>query len=249
MQLDVTGLTPIETVPDAGLTALSPSEEVAFQEWYGDYSTKAGVSADPDDPRHFYDYRGAWKADKGVPVGTPGSSFQVSPYDQRIHGPSKNPATGKSLKLPGHPTIWKQEFLERTGQDPDAIGIKSEEEAKLYGAGSELDVSGLKPLDVTGLTEVKEKPHPISRGFVSGLLKQNPPCSPRRWKACPTSHPMPSGTPSRKPLSKPTIWRNWRRKSTECVRAGCSSPRALQKQWTGPGRLLARGSPRRSPRS
>lgn len=38
-----------------------PIDENKFQEWYKIQSTKLGLNPDPDDPRHFYDYRAAFK--------------------------------------------------------------------------------------------------------------------------------------------------------------------------------------------
>jgi hypothetical protein len=36
--------------------------EASFQAWYGDRAAKLGLDANPDDPRHFYDYRAAYRA-------------------------------------------------------------------------------------------------------------------------------------------------------------------------------------------
>jgi hypothetical protein len=33
--------------------------EKDFQDWYANWSTKTGISPDPDDPKHYYDYRAA----------------------------------------------------------------------------------------------------------------------------------------------------------------------------------------------
>jgi len=54
-----------------------------FTEWYKGHAQKWGLSPDPDDPEHFYDYRGAFKAG-------------VEP-DESGHWPSK-------FKKEGHPT-------------------------------------------------------------------------------------------------------------------------------------------------
>ena len=42
---------------------LAPSEEdFEFSDWYADLAKKSDLSLDPDDPRHYYDYRAAYKA-------------------------------------------------------------------------------------------------------------------------------------------------------------------------------------------
>jgi hypothetical protein len=41
--------------------SLSPLDEFAFQVWYADISRRAGLNPNPDDPRHMYDYREAWR--------------------------------------------------------------------------------------------------------------------------------------------------------------------------------------------
>ena len=41
---------------------LAPKEDDSeFLDWYSDISKKADISPDPDDPRHYYDYRAAYK--------------------------------------------------------------------------------------------------------------------------------------------------------------------------------------------
>ena len=42
---------------------MEPSEDdPEFQDWYSDVSKRSGISPDPDDPRHYYDYRSAYRA-------------------------------------------------------------------------------------------------------------------------------------------------------------------------------------------
>ncbi len=42
-------------------TILNPEEESQFQREYSIYAKNTGMSKNPDDPEHYYDYRGAWK--------------------------------------------------------------------------------------------------------------------------------------------------------------------------------------------
>ena len=64
-------------------TSLSPKEEAEFQQAFAALAQQLGLAPDPDDPLHFYDYRGAWKAGAMTP-------------DAELHFSSK-------YKLPGHP--------------------------------------------------------------------------------------------------------------------------------------------------
>ena len=47
--------------------------EPAFQSWYQERATKAGINPNPDDPRHKYDYRAAYSAG-AEPEISPGKS-------------------------------------------------------------------------------------------------------------------------------------------------------------------------------
>jgi hypothetical protein len=86
-----------------------------YQEFKGHYGEAPNIS-----PSSNYDYRGAWKA---------GITPVRDPYDQnRYHWPSRTP-DGRMLKSADHPTAWKEHFMGKTGVNPDALGLKSEEEA------------------------------------------------------------------------------------------------------------------------
>ena len=41
---------------------LAPDEDVEFLDWYSGVAEGSGISPDPDDPRHYYDYRSAYEA-------------------------------------------------------------------------------------------------------------------------------------------------------------------------------------------
>lgn len=81
--------------------------EQSFQEWYANYASLTGNNANPDDPGHFYDYRGAFLAGE-----------QASPDPHDI-----DQATGRTLlhmtdqfKMPGHPNMfWAANDLAREG--------------------------------------------------------------------------------------------------------------------------------------
>ena len=41
---------------------LAPEEDVEFLDWYRERAEKSGISLDPDEPEHYYDYRAAYEA-------------------------------------------------------------------------------------------------------------------------------------------------------------------------------------------
>ena len=87
-----------------------------FKEFVAQYKEEPDLSPNAD-----YDYITAWKA---------GVRPERDPYDQnRYHWSSKTPE-GVMLKKPGHLTLWKTHFMDQTGQNPDAIGLKTEQQAQ-----------------------------------------------------------------------------------------------------------------------
>lgn len=50
-----------ESPPTKMTTQLTPAEEQSFQDWYKRYAAIHGLDPNPDDPLHYYDYRGYWK--------------------------------------------------------------------------------------------------------------------------------------------------------------------------------------------
>ena len=39
-----------------------PEEDVEFLDWYSGVAERSGISPDPDDPKHYYDYRSAYES-------------------------------------------------------------------------------------------------------------------------------------------------------------------------------------------
>ena len=54
---------------------LAPEEDDEFSRWYSNIAERSNLSPDPDDPRHYYDYRAAYEAGAGL--------------DERKHLPSR----------------------------------------------------------------------------------------------------------------------------------------------------------------
>ncbi len=78
----------------AQTTTLNTEDELRFRNWYDTYSKQLGLNPNPDDPRHFYDYRGAYGAG-AVP-------------DETGHWPSQ-------FKREGHPNLTINGVDTRTG--------------------------------------------------------------------------------------------------------------------------------------
>jgi ketosteroid isomerase-like protein len=72
-------------IPPKGPGFQDPQQEAKFQDWYKRNFVSRGLNPNPDDPQHFYDYRGAFKA--GLQPGADGH------MDSRF-------------KLPGHPRTY-----------------------------------------------------------------------------------------------------------------------------------------------
>jgi hypothetical protein len=41
---------------------LAPEEDAEFLNWYSNIAERSNLSRDPDDPKHYYDYRAAYEA-------------------------------------------------------------------------------------------------------------------------------------------------------------------------------------------
>jgi hypothetical protein len=76
------------------LTQLGKKDESDFRAWYAAYAQKLRIDPNPDDLRHFYDYRGAWIAGE-----TP---------DKTGHWTDR-------YKLPGHPTFSVESIYFKPG--------------------------------------------------------------------------------------------------------------------------------------
>ena len=81
------------------------SKERKFQTWYKLHAKKLGINEDPDDPLHFYDYRGAY--DEGV-----------EPEYMEDHKQFEWP---DRFKIEGHPT---------KGMTPEEAGVVNEQQKK-----------------------------------------------------------------------------------------------------------------------
>lgn len=99
-------------------------EEQQFQKWirstpwFSEFVKEYGE--EPDLNTKDYDYRKAWRE---------GLQPVRDKYDNnRYHWPSSS-SDGTMLKSKDHPTAWKEEYMRRTGQNPDAVGAKKPDDA------------------------------------------------------------------------------------------------------------------------
>jgi hypothetical protein len=74
---------------------MADDDETAFQEWYKTWARILGLSPDPDDPRHYYDWRAAFRAG--------------AEPDKAGHWPSM-------FKKEGHPNLVVDDIDTRTGK-------------------------------------------------------------------------------------------------------------------------------------
>lgn len=112
-------------------------------EWFKEYVKEYGE--EPDLNTKDYDYRSAWKA---------GVRPQRDPYDKnRYHWSSSNPETGEMLKSKEHPTAWKEEYMKRTGKNPDEAGITKEQAGMAKGGAVKAKLQTKKLLQEGGMLQ------------------------------------------------------------------------------------------------
>lgn len=63
--------------PNLLMMRLDPFDEMNFRKWYSQNVASRGLSPNPDDPEHLYDYRAAWKSGASAdPSGHMSSQFK-----------------------------------------------------------------------------------------------------------------------------------------------------------------------------
>jgi len=81
---------------------LNDETEAAFQNWYSKWAKITGINPNPDDPRHYYDYRSAFLAN-----ATPSISYLSK--NPEWHWPS-------IFKIKGHPRMILNGTNTKTGR-------------------------------------------------------------------------------------------------------------------------------------
>jgi len=92
----------------------NPDVEKMFQLWYGGTARKLGLSPNPDDPQHLYDYRQAFLA--GAGPGGPDSHFP-SDFKQFGH-PTLMADQGQAFMFPQTQQNQGANFFGLPNQDP-----------------------------------------------------------------------------------------------------------------------------------
>lgn len=96
------------------------TQERDFQAWYAGIVKKAKekgirLNPNPDDPRHFYDYRAAWKAGEDLNAeGHMSSKYKLPGHPRRyidIDGQTIDTITGKPVKDTVREDVMKQRYL------------------------------------------------------------------------------------------------------------------------------------------
>lgn len=112
-------------------TQLSDKEEKDFEKWYSEIASKTGLNPNPDDPRHYYDYRAAFKAG-AMP-------------DESGHWPSK-------FKTSDHPNRFVNGVDTITGETVQPVPISTHEDGIIPNLWNDV-MRGLAQLNA-GITRI-----------------------------------------------------------------------------------------------
>jgi hypothetical protein len=178
--------------------------EILATDWAKGYQKKYGEKPDVSDASN-YDYETAWRL---------GVRPAMTKHDDIPHWSSRAP-DGTMLKKPGHPTAWKEEHMQATGQDPDDVGVTEEQfKAKprrfAAGGGAWTRKEGKNPeggLNAKGRASLKAQGHDIKPPVSAKLAAKSPKAAARRKSFCARMSGMPGamkdeqGRPTRKALS------------------------------------------------
>lgn len=80
------------------MAKLTPQDEVKFRKWYSAHAKKTGLNKNPDDKRHHYNYRGAYKAGSGPDKTGHWPSKHKRKTHPRLVLKGVNTKTGKKVK-------------------------------------------------------------------------------------------------------------------------------------------------------
>ena len=78
------------------LTELDPLNEAEFKKWYKKYAELTGNAVNPDDPLHYYDYRGYWR-DSGGAMPSKRDDYHL-PSNYKLKGHPDKYVEGKDTK-------------------------------------------------------------------------------------------------------------------------------------------------------
>ena len=149
-----------EASPDAP-TPAGPREpasnyfdEEGFQDWYGRWSTIAGIDPNPDAPEHKYDYRAAYKVDAKPDVDESSGEY---------HWPS-------AFKADDHPNRYIDNFDTKSGIDMQAVmAVRGATTHRIAAAGGIATWAEIDALDAVGVDAV------VGMAVYTGTLPLTPP--------------------------------------------------------------------------
>lgn len=149
-------------------TSKKANQEQMFQDWWeNNPNIKAWRDefikdkGGPPSLEGDYDYQGAFEA---------GIVPEKNPTDNKYHWPSIG-LDGKELKSEDHPTRWKSDYMEATGEDPDEKGISEEDAKRELESDQSLDNPPKISLDEKANREINMKAIQF-QALNSGLLDE-----------------------------------------------------------------------------
>jgi len=139
-----------------GMTILDPEQEGLFMDWYAQKAGQYGLDPNPDDPRHYYDYRAAYLAGAG-PSSPIDDIQQREPYDTELEYFRSNPNVAgmatednsviinpfSSLSGSEVESVLQNERARvymRSGKTRPKFGLTEEQRVKFKGYGSLQDI-------------------------------------------------------------------------------------------------------------
>ena len=146
------------------------TEEDKFQKAYKEMAAKMGLNPDPDDPKHYYDYRALYKETGKLEPDKTGhfpSKFKLEGHPQMIIG-GVDTKTGEPIKGKDVPDIkpsTKLKFTADVGIGAKAVGGATlPKPIKKFGVGAETEI----PSSQFGISDVTtpEKLSGIEKGII-----------------------------------------------------------------------------------
>lgn len=95
--------------------------KILATDWAKGYEKKYREKPDVSDASN-YDYETAWRL---------GVRPAATKHDPDLQHWASSAPDGTMLKKTGHPTAWKEEYMQATGKDPDDVGHTQEQWARL----------------------------------------------------------------------------------------------------------------------
>lgn len=146
------------------LEQLDLSEERQFRAWYAQQAARTGLSPDPDDPRHRYDYRAAFRA--GAELDEQGhwpSQFKADDHPNRFIGgvDTKTGAPKARTPLLDEMGVTGEEVKRRAAAGQSADEIRAQVRRELTAGGTPTDEATIER--ITQQRALRYAPNPLYR--------------------------------------------------------------------------------------